>query len=245
MKLTACGRTDVGLLRKNNEDCCFVAGQLGLFIVADGMGGHAAGEIASEMATRVVREQLSPLLLDRGKQEDLETALPDAIRQANHTLTHAAADNPAWRGMGTTLTVLVLQASQALLGHVGDSRLYRWRGGILEQLSDDHSLIGDQMRRGIITAAEADISNLRNILLQAVGISPDLDICLKQFPLVEGDCFLLCSDGLTGMLSDREIAGILERDPVLENACAALIEKALAAGGSDNITAILVRVENF
>jgi len=243
MKLSACGRTDIGRLRKSNQDIFLVDLQRGLFVVADGMGGHAAGEIASAMAGQVTSEQLSLQVLSQQQPADLTTTLEEAIRLANSSIAQAASDNPDWKGMGTTLTVLLLRDEQAFLGHVGDSRLYRWRAGKLEQLSEDHSLIADQLRRGLISPPEADTSDLRNILLQAVGITPDLDICRKQFPLAAGDRYLLCSDGLTGMLNDREIAALLERNLSPEQGCELLIEQALAAGGNDNVTAVLVQVE--
>jgi len=243
MKLTAAGKTDIGVLRKSNEDSCYVDQRLGLFIVADGMGGHAAGEVASAMAVEVIREQLEPLLTAKEQPAKLLPALANAIQLANRTIEQAARDNPSWHGMGTTLTVLLLTGGQALLGHVGDSCLYRWRAGVLEQVSDDHSLVGDQLRRGLITPEQAAASTLRNVLLQAVGITPELEICRKQLPLEKGDGFLLCSDGLTGMLSDEQINGLLEREMEPESTSELLINQANSAGGGDNITAVLVRVD--
>ena len=245
MKLTACGKTDIGRLRRNNEDSWFADTRLGLFIVADGMGGHAAGEIASALAVQMIREQLAPLLAKKTRPEGLLSTLSDAIRLANRAIAQAGEENPEWRGMGTTLTVLLLQAGQALLGHVGDSRLYRWRSGQLEQLSDDHSLVGDQLRRGLISREEADASNLRNILLQAVGITPELEICRKQLPLAAGDYLLLCSDGLTDMLKDKTITELLGQDLTPEQGCERLLEEALVAGGKDNISLVLVRVDEL
>jgi protein phosphatase len=245
MKLIAGGQTDIGRLRSNNQDCLFVDTQLGLFIVADGMGGHAAGEVASALAVAEIRARLAPQLRSMAAPAALAPALSQAIHQTNLAVLQAAKDHPAWRGMGTTLTVLLLRDGQALLGHVGDSRLYRWRAGLLEQISDDHSLVGDQLRRGVITRQEAETSNLRNILLQAIGISSELEICEKQLPLQPGDRFLLCSDGLTGMLNDERIAKLLGRELTPEQDCALLMEQALAAGGEDNISALLVRVEEI
>ena len=245
MKLTASSRTDIGRLRSNNEDCCSVDTRLGLFIVADGMGGHAAGEIASAMAIEVVREQLVPLLRDQPSAADLLAAMTDAIRLANRTVARTGEENPHWSGMGTTLTLLLLWGGQALLAHVGDSRLYRWRAGQLEQLSDDHSLVGDQLRRGLISREEAETSNLRNILLQAVGITPDLEICQKQLPLQADDVYLLCSDGLTDMLDNGEITALLEQKLTVEEECELLLAQALEAGGKDNITLVLVQVDEI
>ncbi len=150
MKLSACGKTDVGLLRSNNEDNFFLDEQHGLFIVADGMGGHAAGEVASEMAIEAVREHLCPQLAERESTVSLLSRLADAVTTANRSIAQAGAENEAWSGMGTTLTILLIDNRQALLAHVGDSRLYRLRNQQLEQLSEDHTLVADQLRRGII-----------------------------------------------------------------------------------------------
>ncbi len=243
MKLSAYGKTDTGLLRSNNEDSFFVDEQLGLFIVADGMGGHAAGEVASSMAIDVVRERLEPLLDDQRSVEEVSLVLTNAVSHANRSITQAATENSRWAGMGTTLTILLFHSEQALLAHVGDSRLYRWRNATLEQLSDDHSLIAEQLRRGIINKLDAETSNLRNVLLQAVGISEELDICRKVLPSESGDTFLLCSDGLTGMLADQQISAILGNNDLPQQACEQLITAALAAGGKDNVTAVLVTAQ--
>lgn len=240
MKLSAYGKTHTGLMRSNNEDSFFVDEKLGLFIVADGMGGHAAGEVASNMAIEVVREKLEPLLNGRQSIEKCSQALADAVSHANQTIMQAAAENSHWSGMGTTLTILLLHSGQALLAHVGDSRLYRWRDATLQQLSDDHSLIAEQLRRGIIDQQDAETSNLRNVLLQAVGISEELDIFQKVLPSEPGDTFLLCSDGLTGMLTDNQISTILGNNDLPQQSCEQLIAAALVAGGKDNVTAVLV-----
>ena len=240
MKLTAYGKTDVGLLRSNNEDNLFLDELHGLFIVADGMGGHAAGEIASEIAIEVVREQLEPQLAEQASTEQWQSLLADAINAANLSIAQAGAENKAWSGMGTTLTILLIDNRQAFLAHVGDSRLYRWRNQQLEQLSNDHTLVADQLRRGIINEQEACQSNLGNVLLQAVGISEELEICQDNLVVQADDCFLLCSDGLTGMLADEEISAILTDNCLPVQACEELITAALAAGGKDNVTAVLV-----
>lgn len=241
MKLTAYGITDVGLQRSNNEDCFYFDEQLGLFIVADGMGGHAAGEIASRMAVEQVRATLESRP-DAQSSEALQQMLATAVTQANRAITQAAKENPAWSGMGTTLTILQIFEEQAFLAHVGDSRLYRWDGNRLEQLSDDHTLVADQLRHGLINETEAEQSNLGNILLQAVGVSEELNLCQKIIPLQTNTCFLLCSDGLTGMLTNAEISSILAHHPLPEQGCKVLLNNALAAGGKDNITAVLVTV---
>ncbi len=240
MKLTACGRTDVGLLRSNNEDSFFADEQLGLFVVADGMGGHKAGEVASRMAIDTVTRQLEPLLRQQPKVEALQQKLAEVIEAANREVTTAAAENPARSGMGTTLTLLLLYAGQALLAHVGDSRLYRWRDQQLELLSKDQTLVAEQLRQGIINEAEAARSNLRGLLLQAVGASEQLDVFQQEQQLQENDSFLLCSDGLTGMLSDTEIHSVLARKSQPEAVCDELIKQTLQAGGKDNVTVLMV-----
>lgn len=243
MKLTAYGQTDVGRIRSNNEDCFHLDQQRGLFIVADGMGGHAAGEIASKMAIETFCKTFESQFNEQMPAEELLPILAAAVKKANQSISQAAAVNPTWSNMGTTLTVLLLHARQALVTHVGDSRLYRWNNKTLSQLSDDHTLIEDQIRRGIISDREASQSDLRNILLQAVGITEELDICQKTLPTVPGDCFLLCSDGLTDMLCQDKISDILTHCSLPEQGCKELIKEALAAGGKDNVTAVLVTVD--
>lgn len=245
MKLLACGKTDIGLVRTNNEDCYFISEDNGLFLVADGMGGHAAGEVASDMAVSLVCEKIVPQLQETTIGHKVRGVVADSVLLANRTIEQATKQNPAWKGMGTTLTILLVQAGQAYLVHVGDSRLYRFHDGQLKQLSDDHSLVGDQLRRGLISKAEAETSNLRNVLLQAVGTTPDLEICQKQLPLAEKDIFMLCSDGLTDMLSDNKITALFEKTSDLDQLCDLLVVEAKAAGGKDNITVVLVQVDRL
>ncbi|MCW8858765.1 MAG: Stp1/IreP family PP2C-type Ser/Thr phosphatase [Deltaproteobacteria bacterium] len=238
MKVQVCAKTDVGLKRSNNEDNYSTLVEKGLFIVADGMGGHAAGEVASRIAIETVLQELETSDLDHPQQK-----LLSAVEKANQAVEQAAHDNPDWRGMGTTLSVLLLHQRQGYLAHVGDSRMYRQQGTKFEQMSDDHSLIGEQLRQGIITAKQAQNSSLGNILLQAIGITPELDICQKKFPLSEGDRYLLCSDGLSDVVSDAEIMEVLEQEQPINLLCQKLIDKALTAGGKDNITVLLIQID--
>lgn len=240
MKLRSCAKTDVGLKRKNNEDLFFVDEKQGLFIVADGMGGHAAGEVASRIAVETVFQSLQTSDWDNPHEQ-----LKQAIEKANRAVEKAANSNNAWQGMGTTLTVLLLHQQQAFLAHVGDSRAYRFNNQQLEQLSDDHSLSGEQLRQGMISTEEAHSSGFGNILLQAVGISPELDICLKHYPLAVGEHFLLCSDGLSDMLTDTEIAHILQKEKNLNTRCDQFINQAIAAGGKDNVTVVMVQIDEI
>jgi len=245
MKLNACGTTDVGLVRSNNEDSCYVSTADGLFIVADGMGGHAAGEVASELAIREVCAKLQPRLSEPGEASEITALLGEAVAAANRVIRQASVENPAWQGMGTTVTMLLLHAAQAHLVHVGDSRLYRYRDDHLEQLSDDHTLVEDQLRQGLISDREAETSRLRHVLLQAVGTTKELELCRKTLPLADRDRFLLCSDGVTDMLSDARLAELFATIDDLEALCARLVAEAKAAGGRDNITVVLVEVENL
>ncbi len=240
MKLQVSAKTDIGLSRNNNEDRYFVDEKQGLFIIADGMGGHAAGEVASQIAVETVRHFLHTI--DKiNPQKQLE----QAINKANLAVEQAAKGDRALHGMGTTLSVLLLQQNRGYLAHVGDSRIYRLRNQKLEQLSDDHSLVGEQLRQGTITAEQAKISTLGNLLLQAIGVTPHLEICQDKLSLAAGDLFLLCTDGLTDMVPDAQIEKLLRQPETLNFRCDALINAAITAGGKDNITAILLQVGKF
>jgi len=240
MKLQVCAKTDIGLARKNNEDLFFVDEKQGLFIVADGMGGHAAGEVASHIAVETACK-----FLQAADQDNPLKQLSQATKKANQAVELAAKGNKAWQGMGTTLTILLLQQQHGYFAHVGDSRIYRLRDSQFEQLSDDHSLVGEQLRQGVLTPEQAKTSALGNILLQAIGMTPQLDICQKSIPLTAGDRFLLCSDGLTNMVSDTEIEKTLKQSGSLEPLCETLIKKALTAGGKDNITAVVLQIDQL
>ncbi len=240
MKLQVCAKTDIGLSRNNNEDRYFVDKQRGLFIVADGMGGHAAGEVASQIAVETVCQVLHSVDKTNPQQQ-----LKQAVTEANLAVRQAAKVNPSLHGMGTTLSIILLHQQQGYLAHVGDSRIYRLRNQKLQQLSDDHSLVGEQLRQGTITPEQAKSSSLGNILLQAIGLSPQLDIYQTKISLASTDQFLLCSDGLTDMVSDTEIEKHLRQPGTIDLRCDALINAALAAGGKDNITAILLQIEQL
>ncbi|MCF6178824.1 MAG: protein phosphatase 2C domain-containing protein, partial [Geopsychrobacter sp.] len=223
MKLTACALTDIGLRRTNNEDCVFADCESGLFIVADGMGGHAAGEVASAMAVATICNQLPPVA---PAPQDAATCLQHAFVDASHDIHQAARKDDSKRDMGTTLSVLYMDSEAAQLAHVGDSRIYRLRDDQLEQLSIDHSLVAEQVRLGIISAAEARNSQMRNILMQAVGLEEKVEVFLLRQPLSVGDLFLLCSDGLTDMLDDEQIHALLRRNLTVQQSTEQLIDAA-------------------
>ncbi|WP_020677255.1 Stp1/IreP family PP2C-type Ser/Thr phosphatase [Geopsychrobacter electrodiphilus] len=240
MKLTACTLTDVGLRRTNNEDAVFADAANGLFVLADGMGGHAAGEVASAMAVATVCDQFPPLA---PPPADATASLQSAFLNASRSIRQTALQDESKRGMGTTLSVVYIDGETAQIAHVGDSRIYRLRGAELKQLSIDHSLVAEQVRLGIISIEEARNSQMRNILLQAVGLEESVEVFLARQLLQAGDLLLLCSDGLTDMLDDTQIQALLCQKQTLQKTAAQLVEAANQAGGRDNISVIVVKIE--
>ena len=224
--------TDVGKVRKSNQDALVVDEGLLLFGVADGMGGHNGGETASAGA----RDSLIELLQDKTPSLD---ALREGVTEANASLFRQQAEDDSLSGMGTTLSVIWLSEHFVYLGHVGDSRIYRLRGGKLEQMTDDHSLVGELMRAGYLTPEEAEHHPQKNVILRAVGTEPGIDVDLAVEERKAGDLWLICSDGLHGMVSDRKMEAILSVNTP-EAAAKLLMDAALAAGGRDNISVVIV-----
>lgn len=252
MNMAVFGITDKGMVRTGNEDAMLIDEHLGLLAVADGMGGHKGGEVASRMALDILKDYLSKTSggsaafignVDAkvSKQANL---LASGIRLANQAIFEAAASNPSWQGMGTTIVAILVKDGCAGIAHAGDSRLYRMRGGQLQQITGDHSLVAEQVRQGIITAEEAQKSSRKNVITRALGQWQELEIEMQDLELIEGDKLLLCSDGLSGMVSDPEIAALLEAYPSPEQSCHTLIEVANSYGGKDNITAIVAEFQN-
>jgi PPM family protein phosphatase len=227
------GRTDVGRQRSANEDDFVLAPPF--FAVADGMGGAKAGEVASAMATEGFEGED-----DSG--EPAEVQLARILREANRRIYDLAVADESHRGMGTTLTAAKVTGDEISLGHVGDSRAYRMRDGELEQLTKDHSLVAELERTGQITAEAAEHHPQRSIITRALGPEPDVDVDTYTLAGRDGDLFLLCSDGLTSMISDEEIASILRSAESLDEAADALVRAANQSGGKDNITVVLFRV---
>lgn len=228
--------THVGKVRKNNEDALiFIEPET--FVIADGMGGQAAGEVASKMLIDIAKNFLESVPAPH--HEDI---LKKAILKANAAILREAENNPNYRGMGTTATILHIYNRRAYYAHVGDSRLYRLRNKILEQITQDHSYVEDLVRAGEITAAEARVHPMKNVLTQAVGAVEEVEVDTASFSVQNGDIFLLCTDGLTNMVDDNAIAEILltSTDPA-EN----LIQAALDNGGQDNVSVIVVGVDNL
>ena len=237
-KLDAAGQTDVGQVRTTNEDafgCCVEAG---VFALCDGMGGAAAGEVASRIAVDTLIEQLCVA----ESQENRRKVLEEAIATANR-LVHARAEKEAaLHGMGTTLVALAIGDDRALVGHVGDSRCYLFRRGQLSRLTHDHSLVDEQVRLGQLTQDEAERSPLRNVITRAIGTQLSVSADIAEQALEPGDLLLLCSDGLTKEISDERIAALLGEAGDLDELCGRLIDAAKAAGGHDNITTVVVRI---
>lgn len=229
MKVYQC--TNVGKVRKNNEDSLLVA-EPNIFVAADGMGGAAAGEIASQMLIDTVKDFLSkvPEPLD-------EKILSKAILKSNAEILREAKNNLNLRGMGTTATILHIYKNVAYFAHVGDSRLYRLKNSELEQMTQDHSYVESLVRNGDITPEQAKVHPMKNILTQAVGAMEDIEVETGSFKIDGGEKFLLCTDGLTNMVDDSDIAKILS---VSENPAEDLIQAALEGGGHDNVTAVVV-----
>jgi len=238
LNLQAAGRTDVGQIRTTNEDAFGYCIDDGVFALCDGMGGAAAGEIASRIAVDTLIERLCAA----GSQENRRKVLEEAIADANQRVHTRAAKDATLHGMGTTLVALAVGGDRALIGNVGDSRCYLFRHGKLSRQTLDHSLVDEQVRLGQLTQDEADHSPLRNVITRAIGTQTSVSPDISELALRKGDVILLCSDGLTKEVSDEHIAAILAHAGDLDELCASLIGSAKAAGGHDNVTAIVVRI---
>lgn len=253
-KVSVAGITDVGLKREHNEDRILIADDIGLYAVADGMGGHAAGEIASETAiealSNFVREAFSDdqTAWPFGMQEGLsrnENILYTGVAIANNKVCALAEENSAYGGMGTTLAAFFLAQDKAYICHVGDSRVYRYRDGELKVMTQDHSWVNEQVQRKIITEDEARTHRWRNVITRALGNRDEVEADIQTADPREGDLYLICSDGLSSMIDDRAIEKCVQENAGdIEGACRALIALANEAGGQDNISVVLVRVES-
>jgi PPM family protein phosphatase len=243
-------RSDRGRARENNEDSFRLAPELGLFVLSDGMGGMASGEVASRLAVDTVIEHCFAaaenlaLPLEGLHIPGASAAgdrLASAIRLANAQVRKAAAGNPLQQGMGATIVAVQLKDDRLIVAHVGDSRAYRLRQGELEQLTEDHSFVAEQVRRGMMTRHEAEQSKLQNVLLRALGPEPEVLVEVNEELLQDDDALLLCSDGLTKELSTAQISGVLSDAEDAEETAGRLVDLANEAGGSDNITVIVIR----
>jgi PPM family protein phosphatase len=251
MSVKAFGVTDVGKKRKHNEDSFAIDLDEGLCVVADGMGGHAAGEVAAKITVETIAEFIAATSQKEeatwpfryNHQYDFNSnRLIVAIEKANERVMAAVSQQPSLKGMGTTVVAAVFNGSRLSLAHVGDSRAYRLRGSELVQLTDDHSWVHEQIAAGILTEEEAKSHPLKNVVTRALGGGSTVIADIQEHKIDPGDRYLLCSDGLTTMLSDTEIRDALEHSNGLEQACHELLDRANERGGLDNITVILVEV---
>lgn len=239
-KVVLTGKSDVGLRRTNNEDTFLVSAELGICLVADGMGGAAAGELASRIFTDTALEVFSTAT-SRSEEQTLQL-VQRAFAWANERVLSHVKQNPDHKGMGCTAELLAFSREGFVLGHMGDSRTYRLRNGQLKQLSKDHSFVQEQIDQGLINSTEARNHPMRNIILRAVGIKESLALDLMRGKPLPGDLLLLCSDGLTDMVHDTLIQEVLSSTIVLSQKAERLVELAKSAGGYDNITVVLSQV---
>jgi protein phosphatase len=249
--ITSGGVTSVGRVRTNNEDCFRILAPDNLFVLSDGMGGEAHGEIASALAVEtIVKHCLEPVDKDATlvfgdvspTWSEKTRRLATAVHLANKSIYESAQAHPEQHGMGATLTAGWIDGPRLSLAHVGDSRAYLLRSGALQQLTSDHSLVAEQVRRGILTLAEAERSEMQSVLLRALGAHPEIEVDAEEHTLFGRDILLLCSDGLTRMVTEPEIAGTLQAEPDAVRAAERLVELANEQGGADNITVVVIRV---
>ncbi len=250
MKAASAGLTDVGRKRDHNEDSFLIDEEMQLYVVADGMGGHAGGGTASRIAVETIdkrlREMRAALQTPPASASLQDSPVPETIRsaveQACLAIFAKAQEDPELAGMGTTVISLLLDEAHAFFAHVGDSRAYLVRGELIQQISEDHSLVNEQIKAGMITPEEARHSRYRNIITRSVGFEEEVQVDVMGLLAEAGDIFILCSDGLANMLEDQEILEIV-RASALEEIPTRLIDLANERGGDDNITVIAVRAE--
>lgn len=240
--------TNAGRVRTGNEDAVFGEPELGIAILADGMGGYAAGEVASQLAVDEVRSELCsslPLLLHKSS-DDLTRGMYEDMRfaasRANESILKLADRESDYEGMGSTLVIAVMVAEQIYIGHLGDSRAYRFANGQIEQLTRDHCWLDEQVAAGSLAVDELTNPRYKNIVTRALGIEDQIDLEVHEHRVERGDIFLLCSDGLTDMVTDAQIASTLETEEALGARAQLLVDLANANGGKDNISVILMRV---
>jgi len=249
MRITSAGITNVGMKRQNNEDNYLVNDAIGVYVVCDGMGGHAGGEYASQIAVTTIEEVLSNI---RDENPELDVATGEqitqekikyAIRLAGKRIYERAQADPEFRGMGTTAVILLFRKGMAYLAHVGDSRGYLVRGGEITQRTEDHSWVNEQIKAGLITPETAKHHRFRNIITRSLGFQEEVEIDTQVLRAEPGDLYLLCSDGLSNLIEDREILEMLVEKSFQEVA-RELIDTANQRGGDDNITLVIARVDS-
>ena len=252
MRIQVGARTDLGRVRSNNEDSFKLVPELNLFILSDGMGGEAHGEVASNLAVEAIaahcleggqKPDVAYLVEPRAELDEKTNRLASAVQLANRMIYESAQKHAAQRGMGATVVAVWINDQRLSVAHVGDSRVYLLRAGELQQITDDHSLVAEQVRRGILTREQAESSDMQSVLIRALGIEPEVQVDADEHLLMDGDTLVLCSDGLSRMVSDLEIASTLLSRTGMQSTADRLIELANEYGGEDNVSVVLVRVE--
>lgn len=243
-KVMTHGRTDVGLIRDNNEDAWLVEAPENVFVLCDGMGGHSAGEVASQEAALTFSNLVKSTLTKNKKIpfKKKPEILKELIQEVNASIYHLGQKERELKGMGTTLCCLYFHHSTMIVGHVGDSRVYLLRDGELKQLTEDHSLVAELLELGELNKRQARDCSYRNIITRAIGVQPSVDPSIQVREMIAGDQVLMCSDGLSDMLALDEIESILNHSSTVENAVDRLISTANQKGGRDNITAVIVKL---
>ncbi len=247
--LDVAGLSDIGLQRRQNEDAIDFDASLGVMVLADGMGGHKAGEVASEIAVLSTLADLKFQLkkkfyfLSQFLKQSESHIIHQAVNRSNALIYNISQTKPQFSGMGTTLLVTVFSKKKLFVGHVGDSRLYRFRQQQLQQLTEDHSFVQAQINAGWMTLEDAKIAANKNLVTRALGLGEEVELSLNVFDIETEDIYLLCSDGLSDVLVDDEIALVLNQEKNLQKIAEDLIHSTLAQGGKDNVSVILVRVK--
>ena len=237
-------QTDTGRVRTNNEDSVALDESCAVAVLADGMGGYAAGEVASGMACDSTKAGLGRGLHEApaaASDANVKRAMDICVDNANQAIFGAANSNPTYAGMGTTLVLGVFRPGRLLMGHIGDSRGYRWRNGVLQQITKDHSLLQEQIDAGMLTPEQAQYAASKNLVTRGLGVEDMVLLETHQHDVVSGDVYLMCSDGLSDMLRDAQIAEIMAAHPSLSDMGEALVAAANEAGGRDNIAVVLAR----
>lgn len=245
-KIHAYGLTDVGHVRDNNEDFWAELSERHFYVLADGMGGHRAGEVAAEEAVNAICDQINAMFDTNAPEltyEEAFGALHIAIEETNKKVYAKGQSSAELNGMGTTLCALLFHPKGLIYAHVGDSRIYRVREGMLDQLTRDHSLLRELVERGQANNHREDSKRIKNIITKAIGTEPQVDPAVHMAEIAEGDLYLMCTDGLSDMLKDSEIEAIMGRDEPIKLLAHRLVDSAKAKGGHDNITAVIVHVQ--
>ena len=247
MNYEFCFRTDPGLARENNEDSVTIDDATRLGVLADGMGGYNAGEVASGMSTSFIKAELGRWLSQAGRHanaREVRRAMEICVDNANRSIFNAANSNPQYSGMGTTLVVGVFQDFRLMLGHIGDSRCYRLRGSEFTQITKDHSLLQEQLDAGLITPEQAAVSTNKNLVTRALGVEDAVLLEVNEHRVEPGDIYLMCSDGLSDIVDDAGIASILQGEGPLDHKAVQLVDAANANGGRDNISVLLAQADS-